>query len=139
MKGKEEEPASAAPTASCKGNKRELGAFGEKLAKDFLKKKGYRLRESNYRCREGEIDIVAQQEDYLVFVEVRTKSSADFGSPEESVTAAKKKKLINLALHYLQTHQELPPFWRIDVVAVELDEKGKASRIELIENAVGYP
>ena len=136
MKGKEEEPASAAPTASCKSNKRELGAFGEKLAKDFLKKKGYRLRESNYRCREGEIDIVAQQEDYLVFVEVRTKSSLDFGTPEESITQAKKEKLIASALTYTTTHQNIPSLWRIDVVAIELDDKGQTKRIELIENAI---
>jgi putative endonuclease len=117
-------------------SKRELGTRGEKLARDFLRKKGYRLRETNYRCREGEIDIVAQHGDYLVFVEVRTRSSADFGSPEESVTAAKREKLVSLALRYLQTHQNSPPFWRIDVVAIELDQKGKVSRIELIENAV---
>ena len=138
MKGKKEKPTSPTPAASHRGGKKELGALGEKMARDFLKKRGYRLWESNYSCREGEIDIVAQDNDYLVFVEVRTRSSTDFGSPEESVTAAKKEKLVNLALHYLQSHQKLPPFWRIDVVAVELDERGKASRIELIENAVNY-
>ena len=116
--------------------KRERGALGEKLAKGFLKKKGYRLRETNYRCPEGEIDIIAERNDYLIFIEVRTRSSSEFGSPEESITAAKREKLITLAFNYLQTHQKLPPFWRIDVVAVELDETGKASRIELIENAV---
>lgn len=116
--------------------RKELGATGEKLARDFLKKKGYKIREANYRCREGEIDIVARKKDYLVFVEVRTKTSAGFGSPEESVTFAKKEKLIASALTYMSQHQDLPESWRIDFVAVELDRNGKATRIELIENAI---
>jgi putative endonuclease len=116
--------------------RKELGATGEKLARDFLKKKGYKIREANYRCREGEIDIVAQKKDCLIFIEVRTKASAGFGSPEESVTSAKKEKIISSALAYLSQHKDLPESWRIDFVAVELDEKGKAKRIELIENAI---
>ena len=116
--------------------RKELGNTGEKLARDFLKKKGYKIRETNFRCREGEIDIIAQQKDCLVFVEVRTKTSTGFGSPEESVTFAKKEKLIASALTYLNNHKDLPESWRIDFIAVELDQKGKAKRIELIENAV---
>ncbi len=110
--------------------------MGEKLAKDFLKKRGYRIREANYRCPEGEIDLIAEDKDCLVFVEVRTKTSLEFGSPEESITAAKKGKLRAVASRYLHTHSNLPQLWRIDVVAVELDQKGKPLRIELIENAV---
>ena len=116
--------------------RKELGNTGEKLARDFLKKKGYKIRDTNYRCREGEIDIVAQKKDCLVFVEVRTKSSIGFGSPEESVTFAKKERIISSALVYLSEHQDLPESWRIDFVAVELDQNGKARRIELIENAI---
>ncbi|MBM3176230.1 MAG: YraN family protein [Chloroflexi bacterium] len=117
-------------------NRKNLGATGEKLAKDFLKKRGYRIREANFRCRHGEIDIVAQKKGCLVFVEVRTKSSAAFGTPEESMTAAKKEKLVTTALSYINSHEKLPAQWRIDFVGVELDQKGKATRIELIENAV---
>jgi putative endonuclease len=116
--------------------RQELGAAGEKLARDFLKKKGYKILETNYRCREGEIDIVARKKDCLVFVEVRTKASVDFGSPEESITFAKKEKLIASALTYISEHNDLPESWRIDFVAVELDPNGKAKRIELIENAI---
>ena len=93
-------------------------------------------RQTNFRCREGEIDFVAQQKDYLVFVEVRTKSSLDFGTPEESITQSKKGKLIASALTYISTHQNLPSLWRMDVVAIEVDQKGKSKRIELIENAI---
>jgi putative endonuclease len=116
--------------------RKELGDVGEKLARDFIKKKGYKICETNFRCREGEIDIIAQKKDCLVFVEVRTKTSSGFGSPEESVTFAKKEKLIASALTYLNSHKNLPQSWRIDFVAVELDQNGKATRIELIENAV---
>ena len=117
-------------------NRQEVGKLGEKAAQKFLKKQGYRIRETGFRCHHGEIDIIAQRKDCLVFVEVRTKSNLDFGTPEESITQAKKKKLIALALTYTNTHQNLPSLWRIDVVAIELDEKGKPKRIELIENAV---
>ncbi len=117
-------------------DRQEVGKLGEKTAQKFLKKRGYRIRETGFRCRYGEIDIIAQRKDCLVFVEVRTKISLDFGTPEESITQAKKEKLIASALTYTNTHQKLPPLWRIDVVAIELDEKGKTRRIELIENAI---
>jgi putative endonuclease len=117
-------------------NRQEVGKLGEKAAQKFLKKRGYRIRETGFRCHHGEIDIIAQQKDYLVFVEVRTKSSLDFGTPEESITQAKKERIIASALTYTNTHQNLPSLWRIDVVAVELNDKGETKRIELIENAI---
>lgn len=117
-------------------NRKQVGALGEKLAKDFLKKNGYRIRETNFKCREGEIDIVAEQGNYLVFIEVRTKSSSEFGTPEESITTSKKEKLVTSALTYLSTHQNLLSQWRIDLIAIKLDQKGKATGIELIHNAV---
>lgn len=117
-------------------NRKDVGILGEKLAKGFLKKRGFRILETNYRCPEGEIDIIARHKDYLVFIEVRTKTSLAFGSPEESITATKKKKLISTAYRYRQAHDDLPQLWRIDVVAVRLTQKGKLSHIELIENAV---
>jgi putative endonuclease len=117
-------------------NRQEVGKLGEKVAQKFLKKRGYRIREKGFRCHHGEIDIVAQQKDCLIFIEVRTKSNLDFGTPEESITQAKKERLIASALTYATTHQDLPSLWRIDVVAVEVDDKGKTRRIELIENAI---
>ncbi len=116
--------------------RRDTGILGEKLARDFLKKRGYRILETNYRCPQGEIDIIAKHKDFLVFIEVRTKTSLEFGSPEESITPAKKERMRATAFHYRQTHNNLSPLWRIDVVSVELSRKGELSRIELIENAV---
>lgn len=117
--------------------RRDTGILGEKLAGVFLKKQGYHIIETNYRCHRGEIDIVARHKDTLVFVEVRAKRSLEFGSPEESITAAKSHKLRAAAAYYYQTHGNLPLSWRIDVVAVELDRKGEPSRIEIIKNAIG--
>ncbi len=116
--------------------RRETGIQGEKLAQDFLKKRGYRIVETNYRCPPGEIDIVARHQDFLVFVEVRTKTSLAFGSQQESITPAKKERMRAAAYHYQQNHDDLPSLWRIDFVAVTLSQQGEA-HIELIENAVG--
>ncbi len=116
--------------------RRQTGILGEKLASDFLRKRGYRILETNYRCPQGEIDIIAKHKDFLVFIEVRTKTSLEFGSPEESITQAKKGRMRATAFHYRQEHNNLPSLWRIDVVSVELNQKGKPSHIELIENAV---
>ncbi len=116
--------------------RKQLGALGEKIATHFLKKRGYRILETNFRCRDGEIDIIARKGDYIVFVEVRTKSSYQFGAPEESVTQAKKERLVTSALTYLKDRQNLSPNWRIDIIVIELDEKNKTKRIELIENAI---
>jgi putative endonuclease len=115
----------------------ETGALGEKLAMDFIKKKGYHIIETNCRCPEGEIDIVAKKKDCLIFIEVRTKKSLDFGSPEESITPAKKERMRAAAYYYCQSHNNPSPSWRIDMVVIELDQRNKPLRIELIENAVG--
>jgi putative endonuclease len=117
--------------------RRETGILGENLACEFLGKNSYSIIEKNYRCPGGEVDIVARQQDTLVFVEVRTKRSRRFGSPEESITPTKMEKLRTVAAYYWQSHNNLPESWRIDVVAIQLNSRGRASRIELIENAVG--
>jgi putative endonuclease len=130
-------PASQGDDLSGKMKRRDVGILGEKLARDFLGKNGYHILETNYRCPQGEIDIIARHKDTLVFVEVRTKRSRQFGSPEESITPAKMERLRALSAHYWQNHDNLPQLWRIDVIAVELDRNQKVSRIELIENAIG--
>jgi putative endonuclease len=115
---------------------RDVGILGEKIALDFLRQNGYRIIETNYRCSEGEIDIIARLEETLVFVEVRTRKSRRYGSPEESITPLKKKRLIAVADHYGQNHEGLPDLWRIEVLAIEMEQSGRVSRLELIENAV---
>lgn len=116
--------------------RKDIGALGEKLAGNFLTRRGFQILETNYRCKEGEMDIIARDSECLVFVEVRTKTNRNFGIPEESITAVKKKRLMSVAHRYQETHNDLPSSWRIDVIAIELDRSDKPARIELIENAV---
>ncbi|KPK46588.1 MAG: hypothetical protein AMJ77_05700 [Dehalococcoidia bacterium SM23_28_2] len=118
-----------------KPGRRDLGAFGERVAAAHLEAKGYRIRARNFRCREGEIDIVAEDGDSLVFVEVRTRRGDAFGSPAESVTEAKERRLLTVARAYLQQHNDVPPNQRIDVVAVKLS-RGRLLVVEHIEGAI---
>lgn len=116
-------------------SKKSLGQRGEALAAAHLEGKGYRILGRNLRTSEGEIDLLAEEGKWLVFVEVRTRRSREFGTPEESITAEKKNRLIRVAEAYLEGQnalQERP--WRIDVVAIELI--GSQPRIEHIRNAV---
>jgi putative endonuclease len=115
----------------------EVGRRGEQLACSLLKKRGYRIVETNARGHYGEIDIVARVKGCLVFVEVRSRTSTEFGTPEESVTRQKRRKLITCALDYVTSHDKPEDqVWRIDVVAIEMDEHGVQTRAEVIENAV---
>jgi len=115
---------------------RQTGAAGEKIAGQYLVKKGYRILAKNYTCRLGEIDIVAACGNELVFVEVRTKTGSTFGSPEESVTRTKQRKLANMAQYYLKANPGSPEDYRIDVIAVMLGPGGKPAGIKHIPNAV---
>ncbi len=117
-------------------SRRERGALGEKIALDFLIERNFSIIERNFRCREGEIDIIARDGDYLVFVEVRAKTSPNMGTPEESITPAKGQRLVTLAQTYIQLHENLPAQWRIDIVAIDMDSLGRPARVELIENAI---
>ena len=118
-----------------RGARKRLGRRGEDLAVAHLEQRGYVVRERNWRCPVGEIDIVAEDGGCLVFVEVRTRRGREYGSPEESVTPSKQAKLVELAQTYLQEHR-WDSDWRIDVVAVEMTPRGQLLRVELIKNAV---
>lgn len=118
-------------------NRSETGQRGERLAQDYFKKRGYRIIETNYRSRYGEIDIVSIYKNVLVFTEVRTKTNLEYGTPEESVTETKARRLRATAYYYRQAHENLPEQWRIDLIAIEIDDKGKVKRINLIESAIG--
>lgn len=117
-------------------DRKRTGDAGEKIAAEFLINHGYTILDTNFRCQYGEVDIVAEHENCLVFVEVRTKKSLAFGTPEESITQPKKEKLILTAQTYVQEHDDTPSDWRIDVVAIELNKDNSVSRIEQIESAI---
>ena len=113
-----------------------LGKWGEGVAGRFLQEKGYVLLETNYRCRWGEVDIVAQEGDDLVFVEVRTRRGVQYGTPEESITAAKARRLVATAQEYLQEHGQDHAGWRIDLIAIRLDGDRRVPDIAHLRYAV---
>jgi putative endonuclease len=117
-------------------SRKEVGKLGETLAAEYLKNNGLSIIETNYRCTCGEIDIIAQEDDFIVFTEVRTKTGNLFGTPEESVSQSKKKHLIDTAYTYLDEKDKLQTNWRIDFIAVEFDRNNKPSRIEHYRDAV---
>jgi len=99
------------------GKAKERGKRGEEKAAEFLRSQGYKILEENYRWRGGEIDIIARDGDYLVFVEVKARASLAFGTPEEAVTKAKRRKLVRTAQKYLLEHPTQLGV-RFDVVAL---------------------
>jgi putative endonuclease len=113
-----------------------LGRTGERLAAEELVRGGYRILERNFFCRYGEIDLVAEHEHDLVFVEVKTRRGNAYGLPEESVTVRKQRKLIQTAFFYLDLHDCAERSWRIDVVAVQLSTSGKLQEIRIYQHAI---
>jgi putative endonuclease len=116
--------------------RRRVGRRGEEVAVAYLKQQGYSILVRNWRCSAGELDIVAREGETLAFVEVRTRRGDRYGTPEESITPAKQAKLVELAQTYLQENNLTDQNWRIDVVAVEMDRRGRVKRLNLIRNAV---
>ena len=117
-------------------SRKKLGAWGEEVAKTHLEANGYKIINQNWRCRIGEIDIIAQKDGIVSFTEVKTRRSRAAGSPEESITPRKAQKLTQLALTWIGEHGRDDLDWQIDLVAVELDSKGKLLRCEHLENFV---
>ncbi|MGM0452682.1 MAG: YraN family protein [Thermodesulfobacteriota bacterium] len=109
------------------------GRFGETLAADALVKMGYRIIETNYRNRFGEIDIIATEADTLVFVEVRARHSDRFGSAAASVNSAKQRQISKVALGYLKAAGKMHQKSRFDVVAVS--SQADSPRVDVIRNA----
>jgi putative endonuclease len=114
----------------------ETGRIGENLACQELEARGYEVVECNWRCNEGEIDIVARHKGQWVFVEVKTRRSHNFGLPEDSVTRAKRRRLLNCGLTYLAVHELEDVPWRVDVVAIMLTNRDAEYNIQIHENAV---
>ncbi len=113
-----------------------IGRFGERAAADYLKKQHYRIVGMNYACRLGEIDLIAESRDYIVFVEVKLRRDDSFAAAREFVTAAKQDRIRKTALLWLSKNptEKQPRFDVIEIYAPE-GEKSKQLRINHIENA----
>lgn len=116
--------------------RRGLGARGEHIAVEHLSSLGFRIIDTNWRCSEGEVDIIAYDDQVLAFVEVRTRRGMRGPRPEQSLTRAKQERLIRLGRSYLDQHDLGEVQWRIDFVAIEMDSRGVLVRVELTKNAV---
>ena len=116
-----------------RGDTRPLGAAGEDLAARALEARGYRILERNYRCPLGELDGVAVKDRTLVFLEVKARTSDDFGGPLEAVDRRKRRKLTRLAQYYAKSKGLTEAPQRFDVVAVWFE--GGRPRLEIYENA----
>lgn len=113
-----------------------LGRWGETLAANFLESIGYRVIERNLRTPFGEIDLVAEEGSDLVFVEVKTHATDNFGMPEESITQQKRHHIIAASQSYLQTNSIYDTNWRIDVISIrKLKSKSKPEIIHF-KNAI---
>lgn len=112
-----------------------IGRKAEKSAEKFLRRRGYRILHRNLRLPRGEIDIVAEHKGVLVFVEVKARSSDEFGTPIEAVNYRKRKQLSRLAEQYIAHYESTERDYRFDVVEVYLRSDGKVSRIEVIQDA----
>lgn len=111
-----------------------IGKKGEDEAAKFLQRKGYTIIERNFQGRQGEIDIICMKDHTLVFVEVKTRRSAQFGTPLESIRHAKLSSIRITGEYFKVLHPNFPDAMRIDAVAVELDADGKVTNIEHLEN-----
>lgn len=113
-------------------SKQLLGATGEEIAVDYLVSQGYVVFDRNWRSKSGEIDIIASEklnsQDELIFIEVKTRSSRDYGDPIEAITATKYLRMYRLALEWLSENNASREAWRLDVISIVIS---RAQEIEI--------
>ena len=114
-----------------------LGQRGEQLATEYLKRQDYTILATNWHCKNGEIDIVAQKATTLVFVEVRTRHAEDTESAFESITPRKQARMIAAAQAYIAAHDLDEMDWRIDMIGIAFPQNGKPI-IEYAEDVLGW-
>ncbi len=112
------------------------GDWGEALAAEYLEARGCRIVEKEWRCRFGEIDLIAEKDGMLLFVEVKLRTNLQYGMPREYVTAKKQEKLRAAALLYLSMHGlDVPTRFDVAEVYTDAHHSARSTRIEYIENA----
>lgn len=114
-------------------NRRQVGSTYEKIAEEYLKRSGYRICERNFRCRMGEVDLIALDGNVLVFLEVKYRKNTAYGNPAEAVTPAKRRTICKVASYY-RLIKEIPDSQpcRFDVVSI------LGNRVEVIKHAFEY-
>lgn len=114
--------------------KQKTGKSGEEIASDYLKQKGYTILERNFRCKQGEIDIIAMDKEEIVFIEVKTRRNRHYGLASEAVNKQKKKHLINSIRYYIHIRNLQNDFIRIDVIEIYI--KNRNIQINHIKQAI---
>ncbi|SHE61251.1 YraN family protein [Clostridium fallax] len=117
-----------------KGNK-VLGNIGEDLASAYLKKNGYNILERNYRFHKNEIDIIALKDDILIFLEIKSRYSLNFGYGEESITCNKQKQIIKASKGYIMENKIYNKFIRFDTLSINFTKNLQDPDFNLIEDA----
>lgn len=115
--------------------KRRIGDFGEKIAKEYCKKQGYKIIKQNFTNRMGEIDLIVKEKDQIIFVEVKTRTNQNFGYPEESIDSQKQNKIIRTAQNYLFEEKISSENYRFDVISIEINQLTKKAIIKHIKDA----
>ena len=114
-----------------------VGKLGEDIASSFLKRKGYRIISRNFKARYGEIDIIALDQDTIVFVEVKTRIGTHFGTPEEAITPRKLREITKTAEYYTFRTKQSDKALRIDAIGIILQENGTIYNINHLQNITG--
>ncbi|WP_298837498.1 YraN family protein [Clostridium sp.] len=114
---------------------KDIGKFGEEIAENFLKNLNYRIIEKNFRCKCGEIDLIAASKDYICFIEVKTRYGINFGIPAESVTIYKQHKIYKTAQVYILKKNIINSNFRFDVIEVLLNRDNNDFLVNHIEDA----
>ena len=115
-----------------------IAKIGESLAAEHLKARGCKILAQNYRTKRGEIDLIVRDEEFIVFVEVKTRRSLQFGLPQEAVTIQKQRQISKVALAYLQAQNLLDAPCRFDVIAIHLSPQLELLKLEQIESAFAF-
>jgi putative endonuclease len=115
--------------------KNRQGVLGEEVATYFLEDRGYRILERNFRCRFGEVDLIAERDEYLCFVEVKLRGDGALARPAEWVTAEKQRKLIKTAEYYIARQRETGKQPRFDCIEVYTDAGRLPCGLNMIKNA----
>ncbi len=114
--------------------KQKIGYWGEEKAAEFLSARGYSIVDHNYRSPYGEIDLIAEKDGEIIFIEVKTRRGEKYGFPEDAITLTKRSHLVAAASYYIQSHFSVEVGWRIDVIAIR-KSKEKGWEIIHYENA----
>jgi putative endonuclease len=117
-------------------SRRDFGDFGERVAIAHLEANGYRVLQTKFRVREGEIDIVAQRDGVVVLVEVKARRGDSMGSAVEAIGPRKARRLLAASEAFAARHPDLPPDRRIDLIAIDLDAAGRVVSLQHVESAV---